>query len=126
MHWLRWVVLLLAVIEGGWLAFDGAHALAKGDYVTPKSGRHAGRLGPWSRVVEYVGIPPRSTLMKGIHLAIGGAWIVIMIFFALGAPWAWWGMVICAIASLWYLPFGTLLSIIQILILTLGSSVRPH
>ena len=37
MHWLGWVVLALALIEGGWLAFDGGHALILGDYVTPES-----------------------------------------------------------------------------------------
>jgi hypothetical protein len=29
---------LLALLEGGWLAFDGIHAFATGDYVTPSSG----------------------------------------------------------------------------------------
>ena len=45
MHWLGWVVLLLAFTEGGWLAFDGGHALVVGDYVTPRTGRFAGQLG---------------------------------------------------------------------------------
>ncbi len=36
MHWLDWIVVTLAFVEGGWLAFDGGHALVTGDYVTPK------------------------------------------------------------------------------------------
>jgi hypothetical protein len=26
MHWLGWIVVALAFIEGGWLAFDGGRA----------------------------------------------------------------------------------------------------
>ncbi|MDH3198652.1 MAG: hypothetical protein OEO21_10475 [Candidatus Krumholzibacteria bacterium] len=114
-----WVVIVLALLEGGWLAFDGARAFVAGDYVTPRSGRHAGELGPWSKLVTAVGIDPRSTLMKGIHVAVGGAWLVAIAAFAWGASWSWWAMLACAVAGLWYLPFGTLLSLIQIVLLML-------
>ncbi|BBO23554.1 conserved hypothetical protein [Candidatus Nitrosymbiomonas proteolyticus] len=117
MHWLGWIVLALAFIEGGWLAFDGGRALVVGDYVTPTSGQYAGQLGPWAKVVSAVGIEPRSTLMKSIHLGLGVAWLVVMICFALRLPWAWAGMVACAALGLWYLPFGTLLSIVQVVLL---------
>ncbi len=119
MHWTGWVVLGLALFVGGWLAFDGAHALIKGDYVTPKSGTHAGQLGPWSKLVAAVGIEPRSTLMKCIHLGFGLAWIAVMICFALQLPWAWAAMLGFACASLWYLPFGTLLGVVQLVLLLL-------
>ncbi|HWP39920.1 MAG TPA: hypothetical protein VNL70_03260 [Tepidisphaeraceae bacterium] len=112
-------MLLLAFIEGGWLAFDGGRALVVGDYVTPSSGTHAGRLGRWSKLVSAVGIDPRSTLMKSIHLLLGLAWLVVMVGFVLRLAWTWWGMLACAIAALWYLPFGTLLSVIQIVLLLL-------
>lgn len=119
MHWLRRVVVALALIEGGWLAFDGGRALIVGDYVTPKSGQYAGQLGPWSQVVSAVGIEPRSTLMKSIHLVLGLTWLGIMIAFVLRLSRAWSGMVLCAVLGLWYLPFGTLLSVIQIVLLFL-------
>jgi hypothetical protein len=125
MHWLRWVVLLLAVLEGGWLAFDGGRALIVGDYVTPRSGAHAGQLGPWSRVVSAVGIAPRSTLMKSIHLILGIAWLVVLVCFAFRLPWAWSGMIVCAVLGLWYLPFGTVLSTLQIVLLLLPALRSP-
>jgi len=117
MHWLRWVVVVLALVEGGWLAFDGGRALVVGDYVTPRSGRHAGQLGPWSGVVRAVGIEPRSTLMKAIHLVLGLVWLAVIACFAMGQGWAWSGMLVCAVLGLWYLPFGTLLSLVQIVLL---------
>lgn len=125
MHWFGWVVVGLALVEGGWLAFDGGHALVTGDYVTPKSGPHAGQLGPWSRLVSAVGIEPRSTLMKSVHLGLGLAWLGVVVCFAGGLPWAWWGMLVCATLGLWYLPFGTLLSVIQIVLLLLPALRVP-
>lgn len=119
MNWMGWIVVVLALAEGGWLAFDGGRALIVGDYVSPASGPHAGQLGPWAGVVASVGIEPRSTLMKSFHLGLGTAWVVTLLFFVLGAPWAWWGMLCCAVLSLWYLPFGTLASMIQIVLLLL-------
>ncbi len=119
MHRLGWIVLVLALIEGGWLAFDGGRALVVGDYVTPSSGQHAGQLGQWAKVVAAVGIEPRSTLMKSIHVVLGAVWLGVMVCFALGVPWAWTGMLVCAVLGLWYLPFGTLLSIVQIVLLSL-------
>ncbi len=124
MHWLAWVVLALALIEGGWLAFDGGRALVVGDYVTPTSGQYAGQLGPWAQVVSAIGIEPRSTLMKSIHLVLGLTWIGTMICFVLRTSWAWSGMVLCAVLALWYLPFGTVLSLIQIVLLLLPAVRR--
>jgi hypothetical protein len=116
---LAWIVIAFAVIEAGWLAFDGARALTVGDYVTPSSGPHAGQLGPWSKVVAAVGIEPRSTLMKSIHLGLGAAWLVVIVCYILRMPWAWTGMMVCAVLGLWHLPIGTVLSVVQICLLVL-------
>jgi hypothetical protein len=105
------MIILLAIVAAGWLAFDGAHALISGDYVTPKSGPHAGQLGPWSKLLAAVGLDPRSFLVKCLHLVIGVAWVGATVCFALRVRGAWYGMLICAIAGLWYLPFGTLISL---------------
>jgi len=124
MHWLAWIVVVLALIEGGWLAFDGTHGLVTGDYVTPKSGKYAGQLGPWSKLVSAAGIEPRSTLMKSIHVAIGVIWLAVIVCFVLRLPWSWGAMLACAILGVWYLPFGTLLSVVQIILLLLLQAVR--
>ena len=111
---------------GGWLAFDGAHALATGDYVTPDSGEHAGQLGPWSHLFEAVGVDPRSTAVQTLHLVLGLVWLVVMAGWAARRPWAWRGMLLCAIAGLWYLPFGTLLCLVQIGLLFRARPRQPR
>jgi hypothetical protein len=119
MPWLKWLVVVVALVEGGWLAFDGGHALITGDYVTPQSPERRGQLGPWSMVVAAVGIEPRSTLMKGIHLGLGLGFLATTACFALGLANARTGMIFCAVLTLWYLPVGTLLSLIQLVVLLL-------
>ena len=125
MHRAGWIGVVLALFVAGWFAFEGARALVVGDYITPKSGRHAGQLGPWSKVVSAVGIEPRSTLMKSIFLVFGVVWIGITICFILKLHWAWWAMLLAAAGSLWYLPFGTLLGVVQIIVLLMPALRTP-
>lgn len=114
MNWIEWSVVLLALVVAGFMVIDGSRALWVGDYFTPQSGEHAGQLGPWSHVVAALGIGPRSTLMKMVFVVFGSIWLLLIILFALGVRGAWWGMFIAAVASLWFLPFGTILGVVQI------------
>jgi len=117
MQTLKWMVLALALFQGGWLIFDGGRALVVGDYVTTASGPRAGQLGPWSRIVSALGFEPRSTPIKCLHLFLGVAWLVALLVFALRPASGWWVVLCCAAASLWYSPVGTFLSIAVIALL---------
>jgi len=52
--------------------------------------------------------------MKLIFVSYGLGWLVIAFGLARGAAWAEWAAIGAAIATLWYLPIGTLCSLIQI------------
>ena len=123
-HWTAWVVVGLVLLNGGWMAFDGGRALIVGDYVTPKTGLLAGTLGPWSEIVEAAGIDPRSGLMKSAFLVYGLAYLVATAALVLGASAAWWSVLVLAVLGLWYIPFGTLINIIVIILLLLPP-LRP-
>jgi hypothetical protein len=117
MHTLKWIVLALACLQGGWLVFDGSHALLVGDYITPATGPHAGQLGPWSGVVSAFGIEPRSTFIKCLLLILGLAWIGAVVFFAV-RPVSGRSVIFgCAVGSLWYLPSGTFTGILVLALL---------
>lgn len=110
-------LVIAAVLEYGWLAFDGSRALIVGDYVTPSSGAHAGELGPWAIVVSAVGIDPRSTVVKSAHVVMGLGGLVSAAAFVSGVAWGRIAAVVSAGLCLCYLPFGTLLNVAQIGIL---------
>jgi hypothetical protein len=114
---LKWFIIVLAVTEAGWMAFDGMRALVIGDYVTPQSGEYAGQLGPWAKVFSAIGIAPRSTLMKSIFVAYGVAWLAIIAAFARGTARAKQAMLAAAIGSLWYLVIGAATSVLLIILL---------
>ena len=71
--------------------------------------------------VSYVlfGIEPRSTLMKSIFAVYGTIWLLLIAAFAFNLSWSHWAMLIAAGGAIWYLPFGTLLSVLQIVLLLL-------
>ena len=117
MRWPHYIVAVLVLMSAGFMTFDGIHAFAAGDYVTPKSGPHAGQLGLWSKLVQAVGIEPRSSLMKGIHVAQGAITLAVLVCFLAKLPWASAALLCMAIAGLWYLPIGTALNAVVIVLL---------
>ena len=121
---LKWTVVLLSTLNAGYMSFDGLRALILGDYIRPRHGQYAGKLGPWAELVRQIGIDPESTLMKLIFVAWGLAGLSFTFFFALDAAWAWNAMIIFAICSSWYLYMGTGSSIIQILLLIIIRLIR--
>lgn len=117
MSLVNWIIIICALLVAGWFVVDGARALIVGEYVTPKSGKFAGQLGPWSKIVTKVGIEPRSTEMKLIFLIYGIVWLGLIVSYFLQISWSWWGMLVAAVLSLWYIPFGTILGLVQIVLL---------
>jgi hypothetical protein len=101
------------------MVIDGSRALVVGSYITPKSGQHQGRLGPWAGLVRRLGIDPEGKPMKWLFVLYGLAWLAIVVAFLLEAPWAWAAMVIAAAASLWYLMIGTVTSLLVLVLLFL-------
>ncbi len=81
--WLRSLIVLLAVIDGGYMLVDGIHALATGDYITPSSGQ----LGPWTHAFEAIGLAPRSPVVEVWFAAFGALWLGATIAFVARARW---------------------------------------
>lgn len=108
------VITLIALVLGGWLTFDGVRAFATGDYVTARTGDRAGQLGPWSKVVSAIGLDPRGTFMKSFHVGLGCTWLVALLVFWFQPGLGRCALAASAVASLWYLPLGTVLSLIEI------------
>ncbi|HUF90241.1 MAG TPA: hypothetical protein VMR66_09695 [Gemmatimonadota bacterium] len=112
----------LVALQAGWFVFDGAHAIMTGDYVTPTAGSHAGQLGPWASVVRAVGVNPRAAGMQAFFLAYGTIWLVMAAVLLPRLPRGRGMLATLAAGALWYLPFGTLLSALQ---LGIVASLRP-
>ncbi|MBK7597525.1 MAG: hypothetical protein IPJ07_02980 [Acidobacteria bacterium] len=112
MTYIKRIIIVLSLLQAFWMTFDGTRALIIGDYITPKSGPNAGRLGPWSGLVTSLGIEPRSTLMKSVFICYGLAWLTMVVFYVMGDGRVWWPMLALAVGTLWYLPVGTAISLL--------------
>ncbi len=96
------------------MLFDGARALLVGDYITPKTGAYAGQLGPWAGLLTKVGIQPRSTAVKVLHVVAGVTWLLGAYSLFMGAAWGATALWTAAFLSIWYLPFGTLTAVVTL------------
>ena len=96
--------LVLAVLNGGWMLFDGLHVMLKGKYFGPPE------PGPWSRIFTSIGIDPFS--LGPVFILLGVIWMISAIGILTGTEWAWPVAIIVAVCTLWYLPIGTVLAIL--------------
>jgi O-antigen/teichoic acid export membrane protein len=122
MNWKTWLSLLLITSSASWMLFDGTRALILGDYVTPQTGEFAGQLGPWSNMVQAIGLDPRSIWMKLIFVIHGIATLTIVVCYLLNKPWARRALLAAMLLGLWYLPIGTLVNLIALILLLLTRS----
>ena len=113
----RWIFFLVFIIAS-YMLFDGLRALVYGDYLTPSAGSYAGQLGPWASVISMVGIEPRSMFMKLAFVVYGISTIAMGILFVMKIRWARTGLLTMALLGLWYLPFGTIINLMVIFLLS--------
>lgn len=111
---LQQAIFIIVLLQGCWLIFDGIHVMVKGQYFGPPS------PGPWSKLVQRVGIDPMTLGFPFVLL--GGLWLIGGGMTLVGQDWAWNLALGVAVATLWYLPIGTVLSLTMIALLVYGRS----
>jgi hypothetical protein len=118
-----WILAGLVAITGGWMAFDGAHALITGDFVTPSSGPYAGQLGPWTVLPRALGLEPRGLPVRVFFVAFGLGYLAALAVFLRGRPGSWRVLLGFATVALLYLPIGTVASVFVLALLIMS---RPR
>lgn len=116
---MKWVIAALIVLTAGYMFYDGIHALSTGNYITPSEGEYTGQLGPWAGLVESINIDPHSTLMKTVFVAYGLSALVGVAGFLTDQVWGRSALLIMSVLGLWYLPIGTAVNIVVLMLLFL-------
>lgn len=109
-----WTASLLGLVQGGYMLFDGSHRLLTGRYF----GSH---VGPWAQAVESAGL--ESGAMAIPFVALGCAWLLSAALLLARLRGARAALIVLSVVSMWYLVFGTLISII-VLICVFSRSTR--
>jgi hypothetical protein len=86
--------------------------MLRGKYIGPPN------PGPWSVPFVRLGIDPFA--LGPMFVLLGTCWIVCLIGLLWGQSWGWYGGIIVAVLSLWYVPLGTALSLIYLALLWFG------
>jgi len=105
------IILLLAVLNGGWMIFDGCHVIKKGKYFGPPT------PGPWSKIIVSLGINPFS--IGPVFVVLGLLWFIASMGVVTGMSWGWLALLSTSIATLWYIKIGTAISIITLILLVI-------
>lgn len=106
----RWALGAIALVVGGFQVVDGVHVLRHGRYIGPPT------PGPWRHVVSAAGLDPFS--IGPVFVALGAAWLLGFAWLiATGSGAAWYACVTVAALTLWYLPVGTALALVALVVL---------
>lgn len=105
------VLFLLALLNGGWMLFDGLHVLRKGKYFGPE------KPGAWSKIVARLGIDPFA--IGPVFVVLGLIWLIAGVGLLVSESWAWLALMLTAVATLWYVKVGTVISLLVIGLLLL-------
>jgi hypothetical protein len=114
---MRRFTVVLSVLEGLFMLFDGTLALVRGTYLAP-----GGQIGPWALVVSAVGIAPLSSGMKTAFVVLGATYIVSAAAYAFYRPRSTFYLGAVAVLTLWYLPLGTILSLVVLVSIAVDAS----
>ncbi|HVF04869.1 MAG TPA: hypothetical protein VNA20_08520 [Frankiaceae bacterium] len=108
----RVALAAVALAVGGFQVVDGVHVLRTGRYIGPPT------PGPWRHVVAAAGLDPFG--IGPVFVGLGIAWLAAFGWLLLGGgAAAWWACVAVAVLTLWYLPVGTALTVVALVLLVL-------
>jgi len=109
-------LVALAALTGGWMLFDGMHVLLTGGYASDS------QPGPWAALVAFIGLNPYR--IGPLFVLLGILWLICTLAHLLGTGWGKPGATATAIATLWYVPVGTALSVVYLAVLLIPGRGR--
>ena len=106
---MKYLVIVLASIQGLWMLIDGVYVQVKGKYIGPDD------PGFWSEVIALTGL--NIFKLGPMFVAFGIAWMVFVGAMLGQTNWARLLGLVLSVLTLWYLPVGTVISIIVLVTL---------
>lgn len=98
------LLLLLSLINGLYMLIDGIYVMIQGKYIGPEE------PGPWSKLFDSLGI--MVFRMGPVFIIYGILWLAFVYGLYHHTLWAYSFGMMLSFMTLWYLPFGTIISVI--------------
>lgn len=106
------LITILAFLNGAYMFADGIYVLLKGKYIGPE------KPGPWANLFYKLDVDVFK--LGPLFIVYGLLWLIWLYSFWQAAGWAYTTGLILCVLTLWYLPVGTLFSVIIFICLLLG------
>lgn len=109
------VLTVLGLVNGGYMLADGIFVILYGKYIGSE------KPGPWAVLFQKFNID--LFLLGPAFVGFGLVWLIFLVALWTDQRWASRLGIVVSIMTLWYLPFGTIVSIC-VLVLLLGFGSR--
>ena len=103
------LITLLALLNGAYMLFDGIYVMLKGKYFGPE------KPGPWANIFYKLNVDVFK--LGPLFITFGLLWLAWLYTFWSHQAWAYIFGIIMSVITLWYLPVGTLFSVIILILL---------
>ena len=109
------LITILGFLNGGYMLLDGIFVMMKGKYIGPE------KPGPWANLFYKLNIDVFK--LGPLFIFFGLLWLVWLYGLWTNQGWAYSFGIIISILTLWYLPVGTIFSLIILLILIFAPTI---
>lgn len=103
------LITILGILNGGYMLLDGIYVMMKGKYIGPP------KPGPWSNIFDKLSVDVFK--LGPLFIVFGLLWLVWLYSLWTTQSWTYIFGIVISILTLWYLPVGTIFSIIILLVL---------
>lgn len=103
------LITILGFLNGGYMLLDGIFVMLKGKYIGPE------KPGPWANLFYKLNIDVFK--LGPVFIVFGMLWLIWLYGLWTNQSWTYTFGLIISILTLWYLPVGTLFSIIIFFVL---------
>jgi hypothetical protein len=103
------IVIVLSLLNGLYMLADGIYVMINNKYIGPE------KPGPWSNIFSSLNIDVFK--LGPLFITFGVGWICFVIAYLYNMNGAFLLGVIMSILTLWYLPAGTIFSLVVLVLL---------
>lgn len=101
---MKMLITILGFLNGAYMLVDGLFVMMKGKYIGPE------KPGPWANIFYKLDIDVFK--LGPLFIIFGLAWLAWLYALWTSQSWAYTLGIFISVLTLWYLPVGTLFSLI--------------
>ncbi|GAB2980898.1 hypothetical protein GCM10027049_15640 [Mucilaginibacter puniceus] len=103
------IVIVLSLLNGLYMLADGVYVLLNNKYIGPE------KPGPWANIFSSLNIDVFK--IGPLFITYGVGWLCFVIAYLYNMSWAFSLGIAMSVLTLWYLPAGTIFSLIVLVLL---------